>query len=168
MDFIRLVNLGILILVVGCAPDNSFKGNSGKMGKTTPPAEPLTPETPENLQTPELEEDDQETLKSCQQKSPAMMQGVKLVDSVDIGSSVSNTQDFSDYYGGDDRRVLIVNVVTPIANKVSLRLSSSKTIYCLNVTSQIINKMDIGVARGARLIEARKVSISNKISTHEI
>jgi hypothetical protein len=137
-------------------------------GTAYPP--PNQQDTP-NLETPitpDLDDNDQETLKSCAQKSSGLMTGIQTVDTVDVGSSIFNKESFSDSYTGTERRILIVNISVPIANKISLRLSNPATTYCLNITSQIINKLDIGISSGSKLIEARKVSLSNKITTYPL
>jgi len=162
---VLLLNLHL----VACAPDNSFRGDSGRIhpADETPDNSPVEP-PPEDPKIPNLNNDDQETIEACKQKYSALMSGVATVESIEISNSISNKEAFSDPYSGKEKRILILNITAPIANKISLRLGNPNTTYCLNIKSQIINKLDIGVAAGARLIEARQIGISNKISTHEI
>lgn len=160
----------ILALVCGCASEGDFNGASGLEVKRKVEIPPPT-DQPENHPEPltdDLVPEDQETLAACQQKSAGLLKGVKMVDVQNIGESLFNKENFVDAYAGSEKRVLIINFNSEIANKVTLRLTNSNTTYCLNMKSQIVNKLDIGLTPGARLLEARDVSLLNKSNVHQI
>lgn len=93
------------------------------------------------------------------------MTGVTTVDSEEVSGMILNKEAFVDSYTGSEKRILILTVSTAMANKLQLHLTSPNTIYCVNIKSEVINKLSIGIARGARLIEARQVTLSNKTNT---
>jgi hypothetical protein len=163
--------IATLALMLGsCAPDSSFRGSADALPskQMTPPATQVSPPSIEQPVTPDLSDSDQLTLKSCQQKLPTILQNVKAVEVQDLRGSISNTIEFVDQYQGSEKRVLIINLGSSIVNKLMLQLGNPNTTYCLNISSQIVNVIDIGISRGARLIEARQISIQNKVTTHPI
>lgn len=157
-------------LAAGCAPETPFRGSAEVVPSKdlAPPQTDITPPSDDQTVTYDLNKQDEITLKSCQAKQPSLMQGVKVVEVQDIASSISNVQSFLDTYDGEDKRVLIINLNSGISNLISLQLGSRNTTYCLNIASQIVNKINIGISRGARLIEARQSSIMNSIKMHQI
>jgi len=169
---LHVVIIYLAVLTAGCAPDSSFKGSgevaSNKTLSQPQPSTGMTPPSDDQTVTNDLNPQDEVTLKSCQVKLPSLLQGIKVVEVQEIASTISNIQSFVDTYSGDEKRVLIINVKSGISNQISMQLGNRNTIYCLNISSQIVNKIDIGIIRGARLIEARQNSIMNSIRTHQI
>lgn len=169
MKFASIFPRRLILQLAGCAPDSNFSAGSGQQGQEvkSPPLDPVNPETlPPELT--DLTDDDQLTLDACQKKNKRILIDAKNVESVDVVSSISNSDSFFDTYEGTEKRVPVVNITAGIANKLSLRLTSQNTTYCVNINSQIINRLDVWLASDARRIETRRVGIINKVVRHPL